>query len=55
VNRQWAGRSGVRKAAEEKDLPLVKYFHTGSGDHPASYSMDNTWFFPEGRIAGSLI
>ena len=39
VTRLWAGRYGVGISAETKDFSLPQNFHTGSGVHPASFSL----------------
>jgi hypothetical protein len=40
VTRLWAGRSGGRILAHERDLSLLKNVQTGSGAHTTPYSID---------------
>jgi hypothetical protein len=42
VTRLGVGQSGIRTPAEAKDFPFLQNVQTGSGAHPASYSM-STW------------
>ena len=39
VTRLWAGRYGIRISAGTKYFSLLHSFQTGSGVHPASFSM----------------
>ena len=44
--RQRARRSGFRVLAGARDISLFRAFQTGSGVHPASYSIDTLILFP---------
>jgi hypothetical protein len=52
IHGLWAGWPGF-DSRQGKEFTLLHSFQTGSGSHPASYSMGTGGDFPEGKAAGA--